>query len=125
MARRPLLPFLLFAIVAGAPLASDGQASRIIDLATLGTDEAVLRRAHGSTGDGSAGVPVAGGLDADGDGFPDMAFAAMQASPFSRSRAGEVYLVFGDGSAGGSLDTGVPDPNILIIAGAGPKVDRR
>ena len=34
-----------------------------------------------------------------------------------RSGAGEVYLVFGDGTAGGTYDTGVVSANILRLVG--------
>ena len=38
-----------------------------IDLAEVSTSSGVLLRVHGSEGNGSLGVPVAGGLDTDGD----------------------------------------------------------
>lgn len=44
----------------------------------------------------------------------------MLASPFGRSLAGQVYLVFGDGRIEQSFDTAVDNPNILVITGAGP-----
>jgi hypothetical protein len=55
-----------------------------VDLADVSTDAGVLLRVHGSVGDGSLGVPVAGGGDLDGDRFVDYAFASMRASPPSR-----------------------------------------
>ena len=92
--------------------------SRAIDLADLGTD-AVLR-VFGATADGGEkGVPVAGGFDLDGDGHRDFAVASMLASPSARSGAGEVFLIFGDGTLAGSLDTAVPDTRILRIIGDG------
>ncbi len=63
---------------------------------------------------------MAGGKDVDGDGEVDVAFAAMLASPSGRTRAGEVYLVFGDGLRSGVLDTGTSDARILHIVGAAP-----
>ena len=96
-----------------------GQPSTIVDLAVISTADGTLRRIHGSVGDGSAGVPVAGGFDCDGDGFRDYAMAAMRASPLGRSGAGEVYLVFGDGTIAGALDTASMQAEILKIAGDG------
>ncbi len=59
-------------------------------------------------------------MDLDGDGQRDTAFAAMQASPNGVPRAGQVYVVWGDGTLSGSLDTAARDPKILVINGAGP-----
>ncbi len=89
-----------------------------VDLNALGPGE--VRRVYGSTGNGSLGLAVAGGYDVDGDGFLDSAFAAMQSSPNDVRGAGRVYLVFGDGTTRGELDTAVPDPNILRIDGGVP-----
>ncbi len=91
---------------------------RHVDLATLSTDSGSLLRAHGYTSTGASGVPVAGGVDLDGDGFQDTAFAAMRASPFGRNEAGEIYAVFGDGTLSGALDTAVPQKRVLRIAGS-------
>jgi hypothetical protein len=91
-------------------------AARTIDLATLGDD--VLMRVYGNLENGgSRGVPVAGGFDMDGDGHQDVAMASMLASPAGRSGAGEVFLIFGDGTITGSFDTAVPDARILHILG--------
>jgi len=92
---------------------------QIVDLALLSTADN-LRRVYGSAGDGSRGVPVAGGGDVDGDGSVDYAMASMQATVLGRVIAGEVYLVFGDGTVSGVLDTAPFQPEILKIAGAGP-----
>ena len=73
----------------------------------------------GSVGDGSLGVPVAGGHDCDGDGYSDFAMASIRASPLGRAGAGEVFLAFGDGRAEGTLDTGVVQQRILRIYGDG------
>jgi hypothetical protein len=91
----------------------------VVDLADVSTDQNVLLRAHGHTGTGAFGVPVAGGFDADGDGAVDYAFSSMRASPQFRSGAGEVYLLFGDGTVNGARDTGVPDPDSLTFIGDG------
>jgi hypothetical protein len=87
-----------------------------LDLASLG-DEG-LRRVYGSTGDGSLGLPVAGGLDVDGDGLPDVALGAMQATPLEAPRAGEVLVVFGDGTTTGAIDSAEARPDILRVYGS-------
>ena len=108
-----LLTLLAFPTSAAQPF--------VVDLADVATGADSLVRVHGSTGDGSFGVPVAGGLDADGDGFVDFALAAMRASPVvdgtTRTNAGEVYLVFGDGSGGGVLDTAIASGDVLRFVG--------
>jgi hypothetical protein len=89
-----------------------------MDLAVTETDAGVLTRIYGSSGDGRRGLPVAGGFDCDGDGHIDTAFASIQASPLERQGAGEVLLVFGDGTIGGTLDTFGFSERVLKIAGA-------
>jgi len=76
-----------------------------------------IQRVFGSVGDGRFGVPVAGGHDVDGDGLADSAFAAMIAAPLGRFRAGQVFLVFGDGRIDGALDTAAANPRILAVLG--------
>jgi hypothetical protein len=68
-------------------------------------------------GQGSYGVPVAGGADLDKDGQPDYALAAMTASPQSRVFAGQVFVVFGDGGMSGTIDTSANNPRVLEIHG--------
>jgi hypothetical protein len=97
----------------GGPAADTG-----LDLALLG--DTGLRRVYGSTGDGSFGLPVAGGSDVDGDGYLDAAFGAMQASPLGVPRAGEIYVVFNDGALSGPLDSAEADARILRVQGAQP-----
>ncbi len=109
---------LLAFLWAGAPALADPP-SNTIDLATLTTSQNQLRRVHGHVGHGGKGVPVAGGFDVDGDGHRDATFAAMQASPLGRTGAGEVYLVFGDGTVNGVIDTAVMQAGVLEIYGAG------
>ncbi len=89
-----------------------------MDLANTETDAGVLTRIYGSSGDGRRGLPVAGGFDCDGDGISDTAYASIQASPLDRQGAGEVLLIFGDGTIGGTLDTIGFSDRILKIAGS-------
>jgi len=91
----------------------------VVDLAAVPADAGFVGRVLGHSGSGTAGVPVAGGADCDGDGLGDYAFATMRATPFGRNGAGAAYLVFGDGSLGGTRDTGAPDARVLHVAGGG------
>ncbi|HSG94914.1 MAG TPA: hypothetical protein VLA28_05305, partial [Afifellaceae bacterium] len=93
------------------------QPSAVTDLAELDPAQGRVERVFGSVGDGAVGVPVAGGHDLDGDGRADAAFAAMLASPLGRDRAGQVFVVFGDGAIAGASDTAVFDPEILAVYG--------
>lgn len=102
-------------LLAGAALA---QPVAVTDLAESPPH---VQRVHGSVGDGRFGVPVAGGHDLDGDGFADTAFAAMVASPQGRDRAGQVFVVFGDGNVAGALDTAGPAERILAVYGDQPR----
>ena len=54
----------------------------------------------------------------DGDGLPDAALAAMTASPGRRSRAGLVFVIFGDGELSGSVDTAAGDATVLRVEGS-------
>jgi hypothetical protein len=105
----------LFALLSASP----GQAQPIhtVDLASTPTNNSGLQRVYGSVGTGVSGVPVAGGHDVDGDGHRDYAFAAMRADPLGRSEAGQVFLVFGNGSIDGTIDSAVPNPRVLTIIG--------
>ena len=87
----------------------------VLDLAAEGPG---LERMLGSASTGRFGVPVAGGFDCDGDGFVDYAMSGMAASPLRRSQAGQVWLAFGDGRIGGTIDTRTPSTDVLVIAGA-------
>ncbi|MEM9177334.1 MAG: hypothetical protein AAGC67_19135, partial [Myxococcota bacterium] len=95
-----------------------GPPERSLDLATVSSGSAALLRMHGSEGIGSAGVPVTGGHDVDGDGNNDIAMAAFRADPAGRDDAGEVFLHFGNGTIGGIVDTAVASADILRIQGA-------
>ncbi len=108
-------PSRVFALALFVAAAASGQV-RTVDLAQL-TDSDGLFRAQGSVGQGIYGVPVAGGHDVDGDGMLDAAFAAMIASPLGRQEAGQVHVVFGDGTVAGTLDTAVPQPRLLDVYG--------
>ncbi|ETW99162.1 MAG: hypothetical protein ETSY2_41395 [Candidatus Entotheonella gemina] len=96
------------------------QAQSIVDLAMLDPEIDGLLRVYGSAGRGNFGVPVTGGFDCDGDGFQDTAMSSMIASPLERERAGEVYLIFGDGTVSGTRDSAGMSPDILKIFGAAP-----
>ena len=86
-----------------------------LDLAASSAD---TLRVVGSVSTGRFGVPVASGFDCNGDGFMDYAMSAMRASPEGRPDAGQVFLVFGDGAWGRTIDTGVADTSVLAILGA-------
>lgn len=101
--------------VAASPAAAQLQ---VIDLRDIDPQTDAFHRAHGSVGDGTFGVPVAGPIDCDGDGHGDYSFAAFLGSPFERNRAGELYLIFGDGTISGTVDSATPDPRILRITGS-------
>ncbi len=112
-----MLRTLLVIILMMVGLECQSQPIATIDLANVNADDGTLRRVYGSVGNGSSGVPVAGGFDVDGDGSRDYAFAAMRASPDGRTSAGQVFLVFGDGTIQGEIDTAVDDPRVLTIWG--------
>jgi len=99
------------------------QPAQTIDVADLGAEQQTLSRVYGSaTGShlGQLGVPVAGGMDVDGDGNLDYAMATMLASPASRTCAGEVHLVLGNGATAQNIDTADPHPRTVRIVGAKP-----
>lgn len=112
--RAPALATLLVAGLAAGARGANPVAT--VDLLTQSTASG-LRRVYGYTGTGVSGVPVAGAADCDGDGLPDYAMAAMRASPFGRTGAGEIYLVFGTGGVNGTVDTAVMQAGVLRIAG--------
>ncbi len=100
-------------------VAAPAVGAQVVDLAGLDAGGASLFRALGSSGEGRFGVPVAGGFDCDSDGHNDLAVAAMRASPLGRSFAGEVFLIFGDSTLNGAVDTALPDASVLVIEGDG------
>ena len=103
----------------GAMLAGSAAAAplEVIDLADVPGTGGGLFRLGGSVGSGTTGVPVAGGLDVDGLGDVDLAMASMRGDPLGRFDAGIVYLVFGDGTVSGEIDTALPNPRVLEIYG--------
>ncbi len=105
----------------GLTCPSFAQPDLTLDLATVTPTDGLITWVYGARGLGNLGLPVAGGADLDGDGFPDTAVAFMRADALGRDAAGEVDLVFGDGTIGGFLDTATPHPRILRFAGGGPK----
>ena len=114
---------LLTAALAVPPAFSNpvDDAFQVLDLANLtaGVDPYIrVTVPGGELRLGSFGVPVAGGLDVDGDGFADSAFSHMTASPQGRFVAGELRLIFGDGSVRDAIDTSTPHPRVLRILGA-------
>ena len=99
------------------PVTLTAQPIGTTDLTNVSADDGLYRRLLGSVGDGSSGVPVAGGFDMDKDGIRDYAMAAMRASPQSRISAGQIFLTFGDNQAIGTIDTAGLDPRVLKIHG--------
>lgn len=89
----------------------------VLDLAEVGEQDGVLTRVYGAQNDGNLGLPVATGADVDGDGHMDFAVAFFQADPLNRRNAGQVDLVFGDGTIGGFVDTAKVDSRVLQIIG--------
>ena len=97
---------------------SNGAPLRSLDLAAISSGDPGLLRLHGSTGNGSFGVPVSGGHDLDADGENDLALAAMRATVSGQGNAGEVWVLFGDGTVTGAVDTAVANPRVLRIQGS-------
>ena len=89
----------------------------LLDLASPGNAAASITRIYGSTGTGRHGVPVCGGLDCNGDGFQDVAFSQLVASPSGRVNCGMVTVIFGSGQLGAAIDTAGFTNNILKLIG--------
>ncbi len=115
----PTLVFWLLAITAATVAVA--QPTVVLDLADVSPSDGDVRWLYGHVGFGNFGLPVAGGHDCDDDGFNDLAVGHFTASPLARPLAGEVYLSFGDGTTGGFVDSGVDEPDLLRIFGAGPQ----
>lgn len=119
---RILTTIALICVVLLAPAAVRADPPSIeIDLAGVATSSGNLLRLHGSVGNGAAGVPIAGGFDCDGDGFPDSVMASMLADLPGRQNTGIVYVLFGDGTISGTFDSAVAQARILEIHGDGPQ----
>jgi len=115
---RAQLESLLFLLTA---LAANAAPSLTLDLASPPPGANITRiHGHGVNNSGLAGVPVCGGFDCDGDSHRDFAFAQFQASPFGRTGAGEVTVIFGDGTIGGTKNSALTQAGMLIIAGDQP-----
>jgi len=114
MPNRIALSCLLFLSL---PVTVAAQPVGTTDLTMVTADDGLYRRLLGSIGNGSSGVPVAGGFDLDKDGINDYAMAAMRANPQNRFNAGQIFLVFGDNQATGVIDTAGSDPRVLKIHG--------
>lgn len=110
--RASLAALALAAPCLGAP------PSLVYDIADANASDGTFMRVRGSAGNGKYGVPLCGPADFDNDGFMDYAIAFLTASPLGRAGAGEVDLVFGDGSITVELDTAVNQSRILRIYGA-------
>ncbi len=104
------LTFLTLATIAGA------QPSPILDLLAIAPEDGTVRRVYGASGQGHFGLPVAGGFDVDGDGLADYAVGFMIAG--DTFLAGQVDLIFGDGTTGGFIDTAVDDARVLHFEGS-------
>lgn len=114
----PRFSFLIFAVLASVTGAAP---TLTLDLASPPPGAKITRVfGHGSENDGTLGVPVCGGHDCDGDGHADFAFAQFRGDPLGRTGAGEVTVVFGDGTIGGTHDSAVTQAGILLIAGFQP-----
>jgi len=111
--RIPLSILLLLSL----PFTLEAQPVGTTVLANITPNDGLYLRLLGSVGEGSSGVPVAGGFDMDKDGKNDYAMAAMKASPQGRNRAGQIFLVFGDNTTAGVVDTALNDPRVLEIHG--------
>lgn len=119
---RGVLGLLAVTLVVAAAAGADPPAgpSAVVDLAALDPGLDPLTRVAGYEGDsrtGFFGIPLASDADVDGDGHQDAAMAYLSARPLDRIAAGEVYLVFGDGTLGGTIDLAVAQPRVLRIVG--------
>lgn len=110
---------LAVALLVNAPARADVP-SKTIDLASTTAGVDPLARINGpGNNEGDRGVPVAGGFDCDGDGFNDFAVGHFLTDPLGRTGAGEVNLVFGNGTVSDDIDLTMSNPRVLRIIGAG------
>ncbi len=128
IANRPIqLGIALLLLAVGVQPVWAAAPAKTVDIANLTAGSDPLIRVSGAGvrlagGLGRFGLPVAGGPDVDGDGNGDYAVAHMISSPLFRPYAGEVNLVFGDGSASEAIDLAVPQTRYLRIVGGGSRV---
>ena len=108
----------LITAMAAAACSDNSESTSDVAILDLAGAPSGVERLYGSTSTGRYGVPVAAGFDCDGDGQTDYAMSAMRASPLGRTDAGQVFLVFGNGQIGGTLDSGEQNPAILSVLGA-------
>jgi hypothetical protein len=112
--RRALVAAACCGLLAAGALA---QPAPVVDLAGVTLAGGLLHRVWGAEGSGRFGLPVAGPGDLDGDGLQDYAVAFMTALPGGNNRAGEVDLIFGDGTISGGVDTAMADARVLRLLG--------
>ena len=122
IAARPganLMRTILVLGVLVSPLKIPAEPLAIIDIAGVTPADGVISWVYGAgANEGISGVPVAGAFDVDGDGHKDYAVAYMRAAPLGRAFAGEVDLVFGNGTIGGGVDTAVDGAAFVRFFGA-------
>jgi serine/threonine protein kinase len=70
-----------------------------LDLALVSNTTGLGVVLQGASGSDTTGYSVSGINDINGDGVNDMLIGAYRASPFGRTQAGEVYLLFGRNSS--------------------------
>ncbi len=70
---------LSFCLLLSLPITLAAQPVGTTHLTDFTPTDGLYRRLLGSVGEGSSGVPVAGGFDMDKDGIRDYAMAAMRA----------------------------------------------
>jgi hypothetical protein len=113
---RLITAFIVLLLSANA----SGQPANTLDLLGTSTASGKIFRLQGSVGDGSSGVPVAGGFDMDKDLSNDFAMASFRAGPGGVDNAGTVYLVFGNDQVAGQIDTAASNSRVLTINGVQP-----
>ena len=100
-----------------SPLKIPAEPLEIIDIADVTPAAGVISWVYGAgANQGISGVPVA--VAFDGDRHKDYAVAYMRAAPLGRAFAGDVDLVFGNGSISGGVDTVVDGVFFVRFFGA-------
>jgi hypothetical protein len=110
-------------LVPPAPSTDAGalRTDHVIDLRDLvGSDD--FQRVYAPSGeDGRLGVPVATGMDVDGDQQIDFMRASFLASGMGGTASGIVYLLLGDGGFGLDINLQAPPQRLLKIHGGAPR----